>query len=87
MSWVCYDIFNKRPGYISASTARKVSGIRVPRGEKAKAVVLQYLLDNQDGFDILYTTYGNPKPGSYDRADSLIIARAGLEECKKSLDS
>tara|TARA_R100000008_G_scaffold73556_1_gene52058 strand:- start:1333 stop:1860 length:528 start_codon:yes stop_codon:yes gene_type:complete len=87
VSWICYDLFNKKPEYISASTARRVNGIKVPRGQKAKEVVLQYLLDNEDGFDILYTTYGNPKPGSYDRADSLIIAKAGLEEWKKSLDS
>ena len=87
VSWICYDIFNSKPGYVSATTARKANGIRVPRGQKAKEVVLQYLLDNEAEFDILYTVYGNPKPGSYDRADSLIIAKAGAEEWKKSLDS
>ena len=46
---------------------------------KAKEIVLQHLLDTEDGFSIQYTIYDNPKPGSYDRADSFIIAKAGYQ--------
>ena len=67
--------------YIAATTARKLCGIRIPKGQKAKQVVLQYLLDNEPSFVISYTRAGNPKPDSYDRADSIVIAKAGL--CKK----
>ena len=43
--------------------------------------ILQFLLDNEPSFVISYTRAGNPKPDSYDRADSMVIAKAGL--CKK----
>ena len=77
VSYVCQDQLGIKPEYIGASTARKSNGIKIPRGEKAKKVVLQYILDNELDFVVEYTKHGNPKPGSYDRADSLIIARAG----------
>ena len=80
VSWICYNIFEIEPGFIGASTARRLCGIKVPRGQKSKEVVLNYLLDNEAGFAILYTVYDNPKPGSYDRADSLVIARAGYKK-------
>ena len=65
------------PEHISPAKARKLCGIKVSRGEKAKEVVLNYLLENEKAFTIEYTSRGNPRPVSYDRADSLIIARAG----------
>jgi len=77
VSWLCRDIFNFNPTHISSAKARKLNGIKVSRGQKAKEVVLNYLLKNEESFTIEYTNRGNPKPVSYDRADSLIIARAG----------
>lgn len=81
VSWMCYDIFGIEPQYITATQARKYCGITVPRGKKAKQVVLEHLLTNEPEFDILYTRYGNPKAGEYDRADSLVVARAACEVC------
>ena len=78
VSWLVFDQYKVKPEYIAATSARKLCGIRVPRGQKAKAVVLKFLLDNEPGFVIDYTSHGNPKPESYDRADSLIIAKAGV---------
>ncbi len=83
VSYLAYDIFNLMPLYLSATSARKSCGIKVPRGQKAKEVVLNFLLDSDPDFVIEYTRHGNPCPGSYDRADSVIIARAGLEYCKQ----
>ena len=83
VSYVCQDQLGIKPEYIGASTARKSNGIKIPRGEKAKKVVLQYVLDNELDFVVEYTKQGNPKPGSYDRADSLIIARAGYNLWKE----
>ena len=83
VSYICLDVVGVEPEYISASTARKSNGIKIPRGEKAKKVVLQYVLDNEPNFVVEYTKQGNPKPGSYDRADSLIIARAGYNLWKE----
>ncbi len=55
---------------------------------KAKQVVLKFLLDNEPTFEIEYTKQGNPKPDSYDRADSIVIAKAGYAEwMKTSLES
>ena len=83
VSYICLDVVGIEPEYIGASTARKSNGIKIPRGEKAKQVVLQYILDNEPNFVVEYTKQGNPKPGSYDRADSLIIARAGYNLWKE----
>ena len=83
VSYICQDELVIEPEYIGASTARKSNGIKIPRGEKAKKVVLQYVLDNEPDFMVEYTKQGNPKPGSYDRADSLIIARAGYNLWKE----
>ena len=77
VSWLCYEIFDIEPQYLAATSARKLCGIKIPRGEKAKPVVLKFLLDNEPSFVIDYTRNGTPKPESYDRADSLVIAKAG----------
>ena len=78
VSWLVFDLYKIKPEYLAATSARKLCGIKVRRGQKAKAVVLKFLLDNEPGFVIDYTSHGNPKPESYDRADSLIIAKAGV---------
>jgi len=70
------DIFQMDPQYISAMAARKLNEIKIPRGTKAKEQVLKFLLDTETDFKVEYTRHGNPKPGYYDRADSVIIARA-----------
>ena len=88
VSWLIYDLFEIEPEYISASSARKTAGIKVPRGQKAKQVVLEHLLETEPAFKIEYTKYGNPKAESYDRADAIVIAKAGyLIEKEKNIDS
>lgn len=79
VSWLCRDIFGLSPVHVSPAKARKLNGIKVSRGQKAKEVVLDYLLKNEKSFTIEYTHKGNPKPTSYDRADSLIIAKAAIK--------
>ena len=83
VSWLCYSTFGLEPEYVSAPSARKACGIKIQRGKKAKEIVLQHVLDNVLGFEVQYTRSNNPKPGSYDRADSYVIARAGYLECQK----
>ena len=84
VSWLIYELFEIEPEYISATSARKKAGIRVPRGEKAKQVVLKHLLENEPAFKIEYTVHGNPIAGSYDKADAIVVAKAGytIEEEK-----
>jgi len=104
VSWLVYELFEIEPEYILATQARKTAGIRVPRGQKAKEVVLKYilatqarktagirvprgqkakevvlkhLLDTEPAFHIEYTKHGNPVAGSYDKADAIVVAKAG----------
>ena len=77
VSWFCYEIWNTHPEYLSATSARKSCGIKVPKGMKAKKVVIEYLVANEADFSIEYTKHGNPKPHEFDRADFLVIAKAG----------
>ena len=79
VSWLLFETFEIKPEFIGATSARKQAGIKVPRGQKAKQVVLQHLLENEPAFKIEYTSHGNPKPESYDRADAIIIAKAGFK--------
>jgi len=76
VSWLCYEIWSVKPEYVAAISARKLCGIKVPRGEKAKEVVIKYLLDNEESFVVEYTRHGNVKQHYYDMADSIVIARA-----------
>ena len=78
VSWLCYNMFySGEPKYLAATSARKLCGIKVPKGQKAKAVSLQFVVDNVPGFEVEYTRHGNPRPGYTDRSDSYVIARAG----------
>jgi|TARA_Y100000310_G_scaffold307605_1_gene349861 Holliday junction resolvasome RuvABC endonuclease subunit len=77
VSWICYNMFGHDPKYLAATSARKACGIKVPRGQKAKAVSLQFVVDSVPGFDVQYTRHGNPKAGYADRSDSYVIAKAG----------
>ena len=78
VSWLCYNMFySGEPKYLAATSARKLCGIKVPKGQKAKAVSLQFVVDNVPEFEVQYTRHGNPKAGYADRSDSYVIARAG----------
>ena len=82
VSWICYEVYGKEPQYLGASSARKSLGIKVERGENAKEIVLKYVLDNEPTFKVEYTPKGNPKAGTFDRADSWVMAKAGYLQCK-----
>ena len=83
VSWICYRRYAIEPEYLAATSARKKCGIVVPRGVKAKLVVVKYVIDNVPDVLIEYTKHGNPKPHCFDKADSWVIARAGWLDCHK----
>jgi len=88
VSWICYNMFYGEPKYLAATSARKLCGIKVPKGQKAKAVSLQFVVDNVPGFEVEYTRHGNPKAGYADRSDSYVIARAGwIRERQETKDT
>ena len=77
VSWNCYKAFDIKPEMIAASSARKLAGVGIKRGDNAKQKVLQFILDKYPQITIEYTKHGNPKPGMLDMCDSIIIALAG----------
>ena len=88
VSWLCYNFFYNEPKFLAAPSARKLCGIKVPKGQKAKKASLQFVVDNVPGFEIQYTRLGNPRPGYTDRSDSYVIARAGwLSEREETKDT
>lgn len=83
VSWICNEVYEMEPEYIGASTARKAVGIKVEKGQNAKEVVLKNILVLEPSFKVEYTAQNNPKKGTYDRADSYVIAKAGYILCQK----
>ena len=87
LSWLCFEEFGIQPEYIPAASARKKCGITIKRGQKAKEIVMKFLLDNERDFIVECTKHGNPKPQYYDQADAIVMARAGLTCLKESSES
>lgn len=77
VSLLSFQMFNRKPEMIAASSARKLAGVEIKRGDNAKQKVLQFIVDNHPQVAIEYTKQGNPKPGTLDMCDSIIIALAG----------
>lgn len=80
VGWIVYDVFGFAPEFITATQARAACGV----GKRDKSInikqhILNFLLDNEPDFSYNRTRQGNPIPGTYDRADSLIIAKAGVK--------
>tara|TARA_B100000900_G_scaffold411381_1_gene430955 strand:+ start:1914 stop:2444 length:531 start_codon:yes stop_codon:yes gene_type:complete len=80
VGWIVKDVFGITPEFITATQARSEVGV----GKRDKSVnikqhILNFLLDNEPSFGYNMTKHGNPVPGTFDRADSLIIAKAGVK--------
>jgi len=86
VSWICFEVFEVIPDYLTANQARKLVGIKVPRGQKAKKVVMEHLLENEPDFQVEWTRNGNPKPCYFDMADAIVVGKAGFESQKKQVD-
>lgn len=82
ISWIVNEVFGVEPEYIGASEARKLCGIKIPRGQNTKKIVLEAVLDMEPTFKIEYTRQGNPKAGYFDRADGIVLAKAGFSQCQ-----
>lgn len=76
VSWLCFKMLDLEPQYITPISARSKCGIKVPRGKKAKEVVMEHFLESKE-FPIDYTRYGNVQKYCYDIADAVVVARAG----------
>jgi Holliday junction resolvasome RuvABC endonuclease subunit len=67
------------PVMIAANKARGLVGLKLKRGDNTKLKVIEWVQNEYPkDFIVEYTRHGNPKPGTDDKADSVVIAKAGL---------
>ena len=64
---------------IAANKARGLVGLKIKRGDNTKIRVIEHVEKTYpDDFKYELTRFGNPKPGTDDRADAIVVAWAGL---------
>ena len=81
-SWLCYECFDITPTFINVNTARSLYGLSFPRGTKGpkrKKMVIEAVIEKEKtNFKYEMARGGrNFKRGTDDRADAIVIARAG----------
>jgi hypothetical protein len=80
---VVYNVFNIEPILIEHRTARKLLGIKPPKGTKGKDLK-KYILQHVRNYGIIpeskwkFKRTGNPKDYCFDMSDAFVIAKAGL---------
>tara|TARA_B100000131_G_scaffold302145_1_gene325020 strand:+ start:1615 stop:2187 length:573 start_codon:yes stop_codon:yes gene_type:complete len=82
VSWMCYDSFEVEPTYLNVNSARSLYGLSFPRGTKGpkrKKMVIETVIEKEKtAFSYEMARGGkNYKKGTDDRADAIVIARAG----------
>ena len=82
VSWLCFDTFAKAPTFINVNTARTLYGLSFPRGTKGpqrKKMVIEAVKEKEKTAFTFEMARGgkNYKKGTDDRADAVVIARAG----------
>ena len=79
-SYVVHSIFGSPATLIQANKARGLVDLKIKRGENTKLKVIEWVEEKYpEGFIVEYTRHGNPKPGTDDKADAIVIANAGLK--------
>ena len=82
VSWICYECFDLKPSFVNVNTARTLYGLSFPRGTKGpqrKKMVIEAVIEKEKtAFKYEMARGGkNYKKGTDDRADAIVIARAG----------
>ena len=82
VSWMCFECYGLEPTYINVNTARSLYGLSFPRGTKGpqrKKMVIESVIEKEkSNFKYEMARGGkNYKRGTDDRADAIVIARAG----------
>jgi len=72
LSYICFDIV---PTLVPSRSARSKCGIKIKRGEDTKKKIIGWVEQKYPKqFLVEYTRHGNPKPGTDDMADSIVVA-------------
>ena len=74
VSLLTHQIWDNPPTMVNSRTARARCGIKVPRGTKAKVVIVEWVDNYYEKFKVELTRHGNPKPGTDDEADAIVVA-------------
>ena len=82
VSWLCFDTFGEAPTFINVNTARTLYGLSFPRGTKGpqrKKMVIEAVKEKEKTAFTFEMARGgkNYKKGTDDRADAVVIVRAG----------
>ena len=75
---LAYRCFRLVPTLVSSRSARSKCGIKIKRGEDTKKKIIEWVEQKYPKqFIVEYTRHGNPKPGTDDMADSIVVALSG----------
>jgi len=81
-SLMCFDIFSIKPLYVNSATARKLCGIKIPKGRNTKEHILKHVSGIEPNFIVEYTRTGTHKPYCYDKADAYVVAKSAWISCR-----
>ena len=80
-SYIVYKVFDHLPSMVNPRSARAKLGIKPPRkapSSQVKRFIIEHVEKMFDGeFKYELTHKGNPRPGTDDRADAIVVAIAG----------
>ncbi len=75
ISYSAYRCFHMLPTLVSSRSARSKCGIKIKRGDDTKKKIITWVEEKYPNqFIVEYTRHGNPKPGTDDMADSIVVA-------------
>ena len=75
---LAYRCFKLVPVLVPSRSARSKCGIKIKRGEDTKRKIIEWVEQKYPKqFIVEYTRHGNPKPGTDDMADSIVVALSG----------
>ena len=79
-SYVVHHLFGSPATLLQANKARGLVDLKIKRGDNTKLKVIEWVQEKYPkDFIVEYTRHGNPKPGTDDKADSIVVANAGLK--------
>jgi Holliday junction resolvasome RuvABC endonuclease subunit len=85
-SFAIRRVFSKNPILIAANKARGLVGLKIKRGDDTKKKIIEWVQNKYSkDFIVELTNHGNPRPGTDDRADAIIIALAGIKILEKNI--
>lgn len=77
ISYICSEIYEMEPKYISVNKARKLNKIVAVGEQTGKEAAFEFVKQNEPDFVVELNRNGNIKKEMLDCSDSIVIARAG----------